>query len=541
LRDLAHAQPSEPNSNAPKPRDNAPVAEVTPEIKGQAEALAAYATFADDYLAQMRKFDAKAAAASIDRAEKDPALAPLAAQVKQDRRLLALLDQAAAAEADGARKLTDVDDFELAMGHGQPQHVGKKAPFHVSRVEKGAIVIESGGMSMQTSLTQLTPETRGKLAEMGLPANGSSPRALLALLAVKSPSDSKAIAAAKAAVEIARKNSSAAPDAECLDRWVRLVEEGAQNAAAAAAWPQIKSLADRQQWKALRTGLGDFARNYSKTGFFETQRAEFEYLLKASLDAEDAVGPPDEQLKRLSAKLQNANPDFDGQLTPKIENGKIVEVQANPKGLKDLSPFRAVPGLKTLILNGDGATSSIADLSGLKGMQLTRLELSYAPVKDLTPLSGMPLTRLSIFSAPVTDLAPLKGMPLETLAIAGTQVSDLSPLRGAPLKQLECHGCPRLTDLRLLKDLPLEYMSCGWNAITDLTPLQNLPLKDLRTEEIKTDDLTPLKNLKLIVLSFTYKSGAHDALLREMTTLENINGLPAAEFRTRAANGTLPK
>ena len=542
-RDLANAQPSGVAPNASQTHENggAQTPEATAEMKGQSDALAAYATFADEYLALLRKFDAKGAVALIDRAEKDAALTQLAAQVKQDRRLLALLDAAMAAELDGARKLADVDDFELAMGRGQPQHVGRKAPFHVSRVDKGAIVIESGGMSMQTSLTQLTPETRCKLAELGLPADGAAARAFLALLLVKAPGDSKGIAAAKAAVETARKNSAIAPDAECLDRWVRLAEEGAQNAAAAAAWPKIKALAEQQQWKALRSSLGDFARNYAKTGFFETKRAEFEYLLKASLDAEDTVAPPDEQLKRLSAKLKNANPDFDGQLIPKIENGRIVELQASPKGLKDLSPFRSVPGLKSLILNGDGTTSSIADLNGLKGMPLTTLELSYSLVKDLTPLSGMPLTQLNIFSAPVTDLSPLKGMPLLSLTIAGTLATDLSPLRGAPLKVLECHGSRAgLSDLSPLKDLPLEYLSCGWNAITDLTPLQKLPLKDLRTEEIKTDDLSPLKSLKLIVLSLSYKP-VHEALLREMTTLEQINGLPAAEFRTRAANGTLPK
>jgi len=88
----------------------------------------------------------------------------------------------------------------------------------------------------------------------------------------------------------------------------------------------------------------------------------------------------------------------------------------------------------------------------------------------------------------------------------------------------------------------LEMLYCGWTGIKDLTPLASIStLKVLIMGPIQTDDLTPLKKLKLKALSLDYKHELHEKLLREMTTLEAINGMAADEFRTRAANGTLPK
>ncbi len=529
-------------SPAPTPETAQKPAELSADAKTQAEAQAAYAAFADDYLALMRKLDAKGAADLAGHAAKMPVLAPLSGLVKQDQALLELLNTLLAAEADGARKLTDVDDFELAMGHGAPQHVGRKTPLHVAKVEKGAIVLDGGGVTLQTNLAQLSPDTRFKLIAMGLPAvPASASHAFLDLLMLKNSGDAKGLAAIRTQLDAARKSasSSAHPDVDAVERWAQLVEDGAQNAAAAATWPRLNAQAEQQQGPALKSALAEFARNYDKTRFYQSHRAEIDALNRGAQDAADSALPPDEQLKRLSEKLKAANPDFDGAITPTIQNGKITGLQLSAKGLKDLAPLRGITGLQSLALTPVREGSVLTDVSPLKGLQLTHLEMSYSKVADLTPLRGMPLVVLDIGATPVADLTPLKGMPLESLNAQCTQVADFSPLQGAPLRQLQCFGCTKLADLKSLQGLPLETLNCSWNRITDVTPLQNMPLKYLNLEEIKTDDLAPLKNLKLITLKFSYKPGVYDALLRDWTALEYINALPAADFRAKAANGTL--
>jgi hypothetical protein len=251
--------------------------------------------------------------------------------------------------------------------------------------------------------------------------------------------------------------------------------------------------------------------------------------------------PPEELLKHLTEKLKAANPGFDGQLVPKIEDGKIVELKASPAGLKDLSPFRMLPALKRLILNSE-QTTPLSDLGPLKGMQLTQLEILHSSVRDLSPLAGMSLTHLNIAATQVSDISPLQGMPLIHLSLQCSHVTDFSPLRGMPLKTLYCYAIQGFRDLHTLHGLSLEYFDCSYNpAITDLSPVLDMPLKTLFVDHTGVEDLSGLKKLKLKLIRLNYKPGVHDELLRGMPDLENINGMPAAEFWTRAAKGTLPK
>jgi hypothetical protein len=92
----------------------------------------------------------------------------------------------------------------------------------------------------------------------------------------------------------------------------------------------------------------------------------------------------------------------------------------------------------------------LADLSLLRGANISRLSLMHTRVADLAPLRGMPLKKLRLAGTKVTDLAPLQNMPLENLQISGTAVSDLSPLRGMPLKVLTMTSCSAITNLEPL-------------------------------------------------------------------------------------------
>ena len=67
----------------------------------------------------------------------------------------------------------------------------------------------------------------------------------------------------------------------------------------------------------------------------------------------------------------------------------------------------------TIQLSSSGA--GIEDLSPLKGIPFTRLDLPNNRIQNLTPLEGMRLKVLHLSGNPLTNLAALRGMPLEDL------------------------------------------------------------------------------------------------------------------------------
>jgi len=58
--------------------------------------------------------------------------------------------------------------------------------------------------------------------------------------------------------------------------------------------------------------------------------------------------PASEQVKAIIARLKDLNPGFDGQVAPTIEDGVVTELNINGKDVRDLSPVRALVGLKVL-------------------------------------------------------------------------------------------------------------------------------------------------------------------------------------------------
>ena len=127
-------------------------------------------------------------------------------------------------------------------------------------------------------------------------------------------------------------------------------------------------------------------------------------------------------MEAVKAELKERNPDFDGKVTPKIENGGVVTGwNFSTDEVTDISPVRALAGLRTLELwrqtRGKG---QLADLSPLKDMKLTHLHCGSTKVSDLSPLKDMKLTSLVCSDTQVSDLSPLKGMKLTNLD-AGTR------------------------------------------------------------------------------------------------------------------------
>jgi Leucine-rich repeat (LRR) protein/tRNA A-37 threonylcarbamoyl transferase component Bud32 len=215
-----------------------------------------------------------------------------------------------------------------------------------------------------------------------------------------------------------------------------------------------------------------------------------------------AALPAEKQAEAVAAKLKEQNPGFDGQATHKTNNGVVVEFQFLADQATDISPVRALAGLKTLRCGGSPAGGCrLADLSPLKGMTtLTGLDCPYTKVVDLSPLKGLPLTYLECGGTKVSDLSPLTGMSLAELRFGDTSVADLSPLTGMSLTTLICNSTP-VSDLAPLHGMKLTHLECGGTKVSDLAPLKGMPLATLGFNGTKVADLSPLKEMPLAGLN----------------------------------------
>jgi len=213
--------------------------------------------------------------------------------------------------------------------------------------------------------------------------------------------------------------------------------------------------------------------------------------------------PAEKQLEAFSKKLMELNPGFDGKLlgpaaneTPLIENDVVTALKVLTAKVTDISPVRALLGLKVLTCT----QGILADLSPLSGMRLTELYLHFSPeLTDLSPLSGMPLTILNLHGTAVSDLSPIKGLPLTKLVLRESRVTDVTPLKGMPLTFLDCLGT-RIPDLSPLEGMPLTTLSTPVD-ISNLVPLKNLPLTLLELHSDTVVDLSPISKMPLLALS----------------------------------------
>jgi Leucine-rich repeat (LRR) protein len=184
-----------------------------------------------------------------------------------------------------------------------------------------------------------------------------------------------------------------------------------------------------------------------------------------------------QQIEAVSKKLMELNLGFDGKLMgveggakPKIKNGAVTELGLYAFDVADISPVRALSGLKSLGCYGDGPRrAKLSDLSPLAGMQLTSFYCAVTYVSDLAPLKGMPLIILYCFASPVADLSPVEGMPLVSVNITYTNISDLSPLKGAELKDIAFFGS-KVTDISVLRGMPLEKVHNVAETVSDFSP-----------------------------------------------------------------------
>jgi Leucine-rich repeat (LRR) protein len=151
--------------------------------------------------------------------------------------------------------------------------------------------------------------------------------------------------------------------------------------------------------------------------------------------------PPGEQVREVTAKLKERNPEFDGNVTEKVERKAVTGLKFSADAVTDLAPVRALPRLQGLNCAGSApGKGKLADLWPLKGLALKELVIASTAVSNLAPLAGMPLASLDIRNTQVADLAPLRGLPLQHLK------GDVRPDRDAedlqPLNLLTINGKP---------------------------------------------------------------------------------------------------
>ncbi len=254
-------------------------------------------------------------------------------------------------------------------------------------------------------------------------------------------------------------------------------------------------------------------------GQASSEKTETPVAGKGPVDAawlkEVAALPAAQQVQAVAAKLKDLNPGFDSPLSPVMEGGVVTELRFDCPNVKDISPLRALPGLRTLAI-GHGPLS---DLSPLKGMKLTWLNCEATLVKDLSPLKGMPLNYLHIGGTSVFDLSPLKDMKLTKLDCPGAPVSDLTPLKGMPLTYLNCGGT-RVSDLTPLMGMPLNRLDIRDSPVSDLSPLKDVKLlKELWCSRAQVSDLSPINDMKLTVLQCEGTQVSDLAPLQEMSSL----------------------
>lgn len=120
------------------------------------------------------------------------------------------------------------------------------------------------------------------------------------------------------------------------------------------------------------------------------------------------------------------------------------------------------------------------------------------------------------------------------LAFSTDSAGDLTPLKAlASLQNLACPGSAEkqsLSNLTALTGLPLTNLNCSFSKVSDLSPLRAMPLAGLACKHAPVTNLVVLRDLPLKQLDCDFDAARDREALWPITTLETINGQPAAEF-----------
>ena len=280
----------------------------------------------------------------------------------------------------------------------------------------------------------------------------------------------------------------------------------------------------------------------------------------------------DRQAIVVAAWLRDRNPAFEGEVKHTVEGGVLTSLEVPSPFVQDLTPLRALPGLRTFTgrttLGYDNqAARDAAVLQALKTLThingkpvaqfwkdaeakqaefkewLTLVPTLTAPqqvaavvakLKERNPgLEGEATQQIKdgvvaeLTFTPVkgqdalTDLSPVRALAgltrLTLLGCAGLE--DLEPLKGMPLTGLNLPNCPQVRNLEPLKGMPLTSLNLyGCRGVENLKSLEGMPLENLVLRHCtQVRDLESLKGMPLTSLSL----GA-----TQVRDLEPLKGMP---------------
>ncbi len=223
---------------------------------------------------------------------------------------------------------------------------------------------------------------------------------------------------------------------------------------------------DNKAWPAA-----EFWERYDKKEFALAPFTEADLQRIAAL-------PAVEQVEEVRKELMNRNPAFDGKVEHKIEDGVVTELKLITDEVIDISPLRALQRLVSLKLGATaqpGKRSKLSDISPLRGLPLTHLDLSCTAVTNIEVLKEMPLKDLSLDRVPVADLSSLTGKVFKSLHFGGTKVKSLSDVPIASSEVIHCH-LPQITDKADLQRWGVRFLDL-WGVPTTTDPERLLELK----------------------------------------------------------------
>lgn len=116
-----------------------------------------------------------------------------------------------------------------------------------------------------------------------------------------------------------------------------------------------------------------------------------------------------------------------------LENFTGLQILLLPGNqIEDISPLRALPGLKRVNLSFNRSLVSLDGLEGAKGLEI--LQLRESGLSDFSALSQLTsLREVDFYNARLTDISPLEGHEkLEKITLSKNPLADISPLAGKP-------------------------------------------------------------------------------------------------------------
>ncbi len=195
--------------------------------------------------------------------------------------------------------------------------------------------------------------------------------------------------------------------------------------------------------------------------------------------------------------------------------------------LKDLSAFHiSYPGAPA-----QRKLTDLRPLSGLKDLKAVALEFC-PEVRDFTPLHDKQLEWLSLYGTPLPDLSWVRKLALRHINLGGRATSvDLSILRGLKLTSIDLNESA-VSDLSPLKDMPLHTVSVANTNVENITPLLDMNIEALNIRDTLVDDITPLKQMpKLSRLSCNIQNNSELELLRSFKHLGEVNQAPIGQMK----------